>query len=211
MLLRHLAPVALLAAPAVLAPRSAVVVAPAAAATAVAAPVTFTVDGSHSQVLFKVRHLGVSTVTGRFTKFTGGFAYDPQTKQGASVNFEIDATSINTDNERRDAHLRSPDFFETDKYPKISFASTRVDRVSDGNYRIVGNLTMHGVTKPVTLTAEMLGPSKSGQNWLAGINATGKLSRKEFGLVWDRVTEGVSAVGDEITIQIEIEAKAPAA
>ncbi len=211
MLLRHLAPVALLAAPAVLAPRTAVVVAPAAATAAVAAPVTFAVDGSHSQVLFKVRHLGVSTVTGRFTKFTGGFQFDPQTRQGGSVTFDIDATSIDTDNERRDAHLRSPDFFETEKFPKITFASTRVERVADGNYRIIGNLTMHGVTKPVTLAAEMLGPNKSGQNWIAGINATGKISRKEFGLVWDRVTEGVSAVGDEVTLQIEIEAKAPGA
>ena len=208
MLLRHLAPVALLALPAV--PGTAPVVAAPAAAVAVAAPIAFTVDASHSQVLFKVRHLGVSTVTGRFSKFSGTFQYDPQTKQGASVAFEIDAASINTDNERRDGHLRSPDFFETEKYPKISFTSTRVDRQGDGTYRITGNLTMHGVTKPVTLTAEMLGPNKSGQNWVAGINATGKISRKEFGLVWDRVTEGVSVVGDEITLQVELEAKAAA-
>jgi polyisoprenoid-binding protein YceI len=208
--LRHLAPVALLAAlPAVALTLDHELPLPAAHAAAVLAPVTFTVDGAHSQVLFKVRHLGVSTVTGRFSKFTGSFQYDPQTQQGGSVNFTIDATSISTDNERRDAHLRSPDFFETEKFPQIAFTSTKVERTAAGKYRIAGNLTMHGVTKPVVLDGEMLGPQKSGQNWVAGINATGKLSRKEFGLVWDRVTEGVSAVGDEITMQIEIEAKAP--
>lgn len=209
MLLRHLAPVALLAAvPPIALPTLAPVTVPV-AARPLAAPVTFTVDGAHSQVLFKVRHLGVSTVTGRFSKFTGSFQYDPQTQQGGNVTFTIDATSINTDNERRDAHLRSPDFFETEKFPQISFTSTKVERTGAGKYRIAGNLTMHGVTKPVVLDGEMVGPQKSGQNWVAGINATGKLSRKEFGLVWDRVTEGVSAVGDEITMQIELEAKAP--
>lgn len=209
MLLRFFAPVALLAAvPPIALPSLAPVATPAVARPLVA-PVTFTIDGAHSQVLFKVRHLGVSTVTGRFSKFTGSFQYDPQTQRGGSVTFTIDATSINTDNERRDAHLRSPDFFETDKHPQITFTSTRVDRTAAGKYRITGNLTMHGVTRPVVLDGEMVGPQKSGQNWVAGINANGKLSRKDFGLVWDRVTEGVSAVGDEITLQIELEAKAP--
>jgi polyisoprenoid-binding protein YceI len=161
-------------------------------------------------VLFKVRHLGVSTVTGRFTKFTGGFRYDPQTQQGDAINFTIDAASINTDNERRDGHLRSPDFFETEKYPQITFVSTGVQKTGANSYKVMGNLTMHGVTKPVTLDAEFMGPRKAGDQWLAGVTATGKLSRKEFGLVWDRVTEGVSAVGDEITMQVEVEAKAPA-
>lgn len=181
----------------------------AAHAAALAAPVAFSVDGAHSQVLFKVRHLGVSTVTGRFGKFTGGFKFDPQTQQGSDVAFTVDATTIDTDNERRDAHLRSGDFFETDKYPQITFAGTKVERTGAGKYRIAGNLTMHGVTKPIVLDATMEGPQKVGQQWVAGINATGKLSRKEFGLTWDRVTEGVSAVGDEITMVVEIEAKAP--
>ena len=185
-------------------------VAAAHAAAATAAPVTFAVDGAHSQVLFKVRHLGVSTVTGRFGKFTGGFTYDPQTQQGSDVAFTIDATTIDTDNERRDAHLKSPDFFETEKYPQITFASTKVERAGAGKFRITGNLTMHGVTKPVVLDATMQGPQKVGQQWVAGIEASGKISRKEFGLTWDRVTEGVSAVGDEITMVVEIEAKAPA-
>jgi polyisoprenoid-binding protein YceI len=177
-----------------------------------AAPVamaTFTVDAAHSQVLFKVRHLGISTVTGRFATFSGTFQLDPASGQAGAASMSIDVASINTDNERRNGHLKSPDFFAADSFPKITFVSTGIQKVSGNKYKVAGNLTMRGVTKPVTLDAEVAGTRQTAEGWLAAVNLSGTVKRKEYGLMWDRVTEGVAVVGDEITLQIEVEAKAP--
>jgi len=180
--------------------------APLSAATPVA-PTTFNIDPSHSQVMFKVRHLGLSTVSGRFSSFAGSFQLDPTTGLASDATLSINVASVNTDSERRDSHLKSADFFAADSFPRITFTSTAVQKASSNKYKVLGNLTMRGVTRPVTLDAEVAGTRQTPQGWLAAVNMSGTVKRKEFGLMWDRVTEGISAVGDEITLQIEIEAK----
>ena len=123
-----------------------------------AAPVvmtTFTIDAAHSQVLFKVRHLGLSTVTGRFSSFSGTFQLDPAAGQAGAANLSIDVASINTDNDRRNTHLKSPDFFAADSFPKITFVSTGITKAKGNMYKVAGNLTMRGVTRPVVLDAEL--------------------------------------------------------
>lgn len=175
-----------------------------------AAPVamtTFTIDAAHSQVLFKVRHLGLSTVTGRFGSFAGTFQLDPAAGQAGAANLSIDVASINTDNDRRNTHLKSPDFFAADSFPKITFVSTGITKAKGNMYKVAGNLTMRGVTRPVVLDAELAGTRQTPQGWLAAVNMTGTVKRKDFGLVWDRITEGVAVVSDEITLVIEVEAK----
>jgi polyisoprenoid-binding protein YceI len=177
-----------------------------------AAPValaTFTIDQAHSQMLFKVRHLGISTVTGRFAAFSGTFQLDPANGQAGAANLSIDVASIDTDNDRRNGHLKSADFFAADSFPKITFTSTGIQKTSGNKYKVMGNLTMRGVTKPVVLDAEVAGTRQTAEGWLAAVNMTGTVKRKEFGLMWDRVTEGVAVVSDDVTMQIEVEAKAP--
>jgi polyisoprenoid-binding protein YceI len=168
---------------------------------------TFNIDPAHSMMLFKVRHLGLSTVTGRFAKFAGTFQLDPATGQAGSASLKIETASVSTDNERRDGHLRSPDFFAADSFPQISFESTRIEKLSGNKYRMAGNLTIRGVTKPVTLEGELAGTRQTPQGWLAAVNLTGSVKRKEFGLMWDRLTEGVAVVSDDVVLQLEVEAK----
>lgn len=177
-----------------------------------AAPVamaTFTIDPVHSQMMFKVRHLGISTVTGRFASFTGTFQLDPATGEAGAAQLSIDVASVNTENERRNGHLKSADFFAADSFPKMTFVSTGVQKVSGNKYKMSGNLTIRGVTKPVVLDAELAGTRQTAEGWLAAVNMSGTVKRKDFGLMWDRVTEGVAVVGDDVTLQIEVEAKAP--
>ena len=178
-----------------------------------AAPValtTFTIDQAHSQMLFKVRHLGISTVTGRFAAFSGTFQLDPASGQAGAATISIDVASINTENERRNTHLKSPDFFAADSFPKITFVSTGIQKAAGNNkYKVSGNLTMRGVTKPIVLDAEVAGTRQTAEGWLAAVNMTGTVKRKEYGLMWDRMTEGVAVVSDDVTLQIEVEAKAP--
>ena len=176
-------------------------------ASPVVAPVTFTIDAAHSQMQFKVRHLGLSTVTGRFGTFAGTFQLDPASGQASAASLSIDVASISTNNERRDGHLKSADFFAADSFPKITFASTGIQKTGGNKYRVMGNLTMRGVTKPVTLEAEVAGTRQTPQGWLAGVTMTGTVKRKEFGLMWDRMTEGVAVVSDDVQLVIEVEAK----
>ena len=176
-----------------------------------AAPVamtTFTIDAAHSQMQFKVRHLGVSTVVGRFGSFAGTFQLDPASGQASAANLSVDVASVSTGNERRDGHLKSADFFAADTFPKITFVSTAIQKVAGSKYKITGNLTMRGVTKPVTLDAELGGARQTADGWVAGVTMTGTIKRKEFGLMWDRITEGVAIVSDDVTLDIGVEAKA---
>ncbi len=175
-----------------------------------AAPValaTFNIDPAHTMIMFKVRHLGISTVTGRFAKFSGTFQLDPASGQVGSAALNIETASITTDNDRRDADLRSPNFFAADSFPQVTFVSTRVTKAAGGKYKVEGNLTMHGVTKPVTLDAELAGSRETPRGWLAAVNMTGSVKRKEFGLMWDRMAEGIAVVSDDVALQIEVEAK----
>ena len=176
-------------------------------AAAPVAMVAFILDPAHTMVQFKVRHLGISTVTGRFATFTGAFQLDPATGQAADAQLSIDAASINTDNDRRNADLRSPNFFNADTFPKITFASTSIQKTSGNKYTMNGNLTMHGVTKPVTLDVELSGTRQTTRGWIAALSMTGSIKRKEFGLTWDRMTEGVAVVSDDVTLLIDVEAK----
>jgi polyisoprenoid-binding protein YceI len=183
------------------------------ATPAPAAMVTFNVDKAHSQVGFAVTHLGVSTVRGQFADYEASFQLDPQTKAAAAVTFNIKAASITTNNERRDGHLRSPDFFETEKFPEITFASTSVTKGRGDTYTVVGNLTMHGITKPVTLNATLTGvrataaQGNTPAGFIAGATASGTIKRQDFGLTWSRMAEGIAMVSDDVKLEFEIEAR----
>jgi polyisoprenoid-binding protein YceI len=166
------------------------------------------VDPAHSTVGFAVRHMMVSTVHGSFAKYSGTIAIDDADVSKSTAHIEIDATSVTTGNEKRDEHLRSPDFFDTAHFPKLVFDSTRVEKKGDGSLALTGNLTIKNVTRPVVLvvsglTGEVKDPWGGTRR---GATATTKISRKEFGLSWNKALEtGGAVVGDEVTIQLEVE------
>ena len=177
-------------------------------AAAVPAPRAFVLDASHTNVMFKVKHLGINTVTGRFDKFTGSFTYDSAAPALTSVNVSIDAASVDTDIERRDNHLRSEDFFFVEQHPVITFASKNVRRVEGNRFKVLGDLTIRGVTKPVVLDAELTGLLKlqSGAE-VAAVTATTTINRFDYGLAWNRLTEGVANVAPEVEILLNLEAR----
>ena len=184
-------------------------VAPVASPVAAAvAPGTFVIDAAHSQVGFKVRHLGISTVTGQVAKFAGTFAFDSANPSASRVDVTIDASSVDTHIERRDADLRSENFFWVEKYPTISFVSRTINRIAPTKFRVLGDLTIRGVTKPVVLHAELGGILKL-QNGtsVAALSATTTINRFDYGLTWNRMTEGVANVAPEVQIVLDVEAK----
>jgi polyisoprenoid-binding protein YceI len=172
-----------------------------------AAAKTFELDPQHSSVSFKIRHL-VTKVSGRFEKFSGTVEYEKGKPQSWKANAEIDAASINTNVSPRDKHLRSADFFDVDKCPKLAFKTTSVTDVKGDSAKLHGDLTMHCVTKPVILDLQVGGEAKDPWgNERLGASATGKISRKEWGLSWNKALEaGGALVGDEVELDIEIEA-----
>ncbi|HEY0249962.1 MAG TPA: YceI family protein [Kofleriaceae bacterium] len=164
------------------------------------------IDGSHSTAEFSVRHLMITNVRGRFGTLEGTVEYDPAKPEASTINVSIDATSIDTREEKRDAHLKSADFFDTEKFPKITFVSKSVKKTDDG-FAATGDLTMHGVTKEVTLEVE----TPSGEtkdpwgNQRIGASAHAKINRKDWGLGWNAVLEaGGVAVGEQVKINIEV-------
>jgi len=164
----------------------------------------WTIDPAHTEVGFGVRHLMISTVKGRFADVKGVVEFADGAEPKLDVT--IGVASLDTREDKRDAHLRSPDFFDAEKYPEIRFVSTKTVR-TDGGWTITGNLTMHGVTKPVTLAAteEGIGRDPWG-NERMGFSAHGKLDRREFGLTWNAALEtGGVLVGDDIKLNIEAE------
>lgn len=167
---------------------------------------TWEVDPVHSAIEFSVRHLMVSKVKGRFTRFQGTIVIgaEPGT---SSVRASVDAASVDTHEPRRDGHLRSPDFLDVDHHPSIDFVSTSV-RATDEGAELAGNLSVHGVTRPVTLEVEYNGTGPDPYGGIrAGFSATTELSRKDFGLEWNAALEGGGVViGDRVRITIEIEA-----
>jgi polyisoprenoid-binding protein YceI len=170
-------------------------------------------DLSHSSISFHVRHLMVSKVHGRFTKWDGTLELDEQDLTRSRLAVTIDASSIDTREDKRDAHLRSPDFLEVDKFPSITFTSTQITRGGDDRYLVGGDLTIHGVTRPVTLEVE--GGDRITDPWggtRTGFSARTSISRKEFGLTWNMALEaGGFLVGDKLDINLEIEAVQKAA
>lgn len=167
---------------------------------------SYQVDVAHTSVTFHVRHL-FTKVMGRFDKFEGKIEFDPAKPAEAKVEGSIDAASINTNNEKRDAHLRSKDFFDVEEFPKITFVSTKVAEVDGQRGKLHGNLTIHGVAKPVVLDVEYLGTgSDPWGNKKSGFSAKTKINRKDFGLAWNETLEaGGVLVGDEIEIEIAAE------
>jgi polyisoprenoid-binding protein YceI len=167
----------------------------------------YTIDAAHSSVSFKIKHLA-SRVVGSFKDFSGTIEFDEKAPKKASVDATIQTASIDTRNEKRDGHLRSADFFEAEKYPTITFKSKKVEAAVKDKLKVTGDFTMHGVTKPVTLNVEYLGSAKDPAGKVrAGFSATGKLNRKDFGIVWNKALDnGGFILGDDVEVAIEIEA-----
>jgi polyisoprenoid-binding protein YceI len=176
-------------------------------ATAGPALTTWTIDPAHSHVEFAVRHMMISTVKGRFGGVSGTVHAAESDPAAARVEVEIDAATIDTREAQRDAHLKSADFFDVGTFPKITFTSTRVTGVSGDTFKLVGDLTMHGITREVALdvTSEGRGKDPWG-NERAGFTAAGKLKRSEYGLTWNQALEtGGLLVGDDIKITVDVE------
>ncbi len=149
------------------------------------------IDSAHSEIQFKVKHLVISTVTGSFNEFSGEATTPEDTFEGGQITLNIKAASINTNNDQRDGHLKSPEFFETDKHEDIIIKTTSIKQVSDDDYTITAELTMKGTTKTVEFKAEYGGQATDGYgNTKLGLEVTGKIMRKEFGLNWNAVIEG---------------------
>lgn len=174
---------------------------------------TWTLDPAHTLVEFAAKHLMITTVKGRFADVSGTIHMDETDPAASSVEAVIKAASIDTRTDQRDAHLKSADFLEVERYPEITFKSTKVERVGDQHYRVTGNLTIHGVTKPVVLDVQDEGRTKDpwgGER--AGFSATTRIDRRDFGLTWNQVVEtGGVVVSNEIRITLEVEATKTAA
>ena len=170
-----------------------------------AAPSVWTIDNTHSGVGFQIRHF-VSKVRGKFKDVKGTITADESAWQDGVIDVEIATASISTDNDRRDGHLSSPDFFAADSFPVIRFNSTRIERSGD-NAKIHGNLTMRGVTRPVVLEGMLTGIMKSAQGDRLGFEASTTVNRVDYGVKWNRAAEaGGAMLGDEVKIEINIEA-----
>lgn len=167
----------------------------------------YALDPAHTTVEFVVRHLMITKVRGRFTAFDGQVELAPGSDLPASIQASINAASIDTREEQRDAHLRSADFFDVEKYPELSFESTRIDGTPD-DFTIDGRLTIHGVTRDVTLTGSFEGRVTDPWGGVrVGYTANGKINRKDFGLNWNAALEtGGVVVGDEVRIELNVEA-----
>lgn len=175
--------------------------------TQTATATSWAIDPSHSEIQFKVKHLMVSTVTGLFNKYDAKLEMIGDDFEDAHITFSADVDSITTGNEQRDGHLKSADFFDAASHPQITFESTSMTKTGDDSYALTGNLTMRGVTKPVTLKAEYGGQMVDfyGQT-KAGFELTGVVKRKEFGLSWDAVTEtGGVVVSDDVRLVLNVQ------
>ena len=161
----------------------------------------------HSEVQFKVKHLVISTVSGFFKSFEGELDTENDDFTDAKISFSLDIDSIDTNQSQRDEHLKSAEFFDAEKYPKISFKSTSFTKSGDDEYKLAGDLTVKDVTKPVTLDVEFGGSADDFYgNTKAGFEISGKINRKDFGLTWDGVTEaGSIVVGEDIKLLINVQ------
>lgn len=168
--------------------------------------VTYAIDPDHSQVIFKVKHMGISTVTGRFDLVEGSYTFDEAEIGNSSVETTIQTASVNTNKQKRDDHLKSPDFLNVDKYPTITFKSKEVKKGGDGLI-IVGDLTINGVTKQVELDAEYGGKAVDPMgNERTAFTAETKIDRKDYGITWNKTLDtGGLVVGDDVRIELEVE------
>ena len=177
------------------------------AATPATGVSTWTVDPTHSLVEFAVKHLMISTVKGRFGDVKGTVQYNEADPKQSRVDIEIPIATIDTHNEQRDAHLRSPDFFDADKHPLMTFKSKRIDGDINAEFTLTGDLTIRGNTREVTLEGEFQGRARDpwgGERM--GFNASGKINRKDFGLHWNQALDaGGWVLGDDIKMSIDVE------
>jgi polyisoprenoid-binding protein YceI len=170
---------------------------------------TYSIDGSHSTAGFRVKHL-VSKVTGSFKDFSGTFTFDEKNPKAIQGKFSAKAESIFTNDAKRDEHLRSPDFFEVAKYPTVDFVAKEMKAAGKNKYKLSGDFTLHGVTKPVTFDVEYLGAGADPWgNQKVGFTALAKINRKDFGMVWNKTLDkGGLLVGEEVELEIQVEANA---
>lgn len=169
------------------------------------------VDPVHSAINFRVRHLGVEWVNGRFSAWNSELVYDPANPEAASVTTHIRTTSVNSDNERRDNDIRSGNYLLVDSFPEITFVSRQVQRVDATHLRVTGDLTIRGVTRPVVLETEILGMLNGSRGKRIAFTATTSIRRQDFGVTFSRIVEGAQLVGDEVRITIDITAIQPIA
>lgn len=180
------------------------------AATLRAEKETFVLDKNHTEIGFKVRHF-VSKVGGHFGKFDGTIVLDRTKPEESSVELRIEAASIDTGNPNREKHLNSPDFFDTAKYPEITFKSTKVTPKGKDVFDVTGDLTIRGVTKPVTLNVTANGFASDGRGGQkAGFDVTGKLNRRDFGVNWNAIVDQSPMLSDDVDLVITVEANKPA-
>jgi len=169
---------------------------------------TWKIDASHTNVNFTVRHMMVSRVRGDFSDIEGEIDGNPEQLDKSTVTFRIGVDSISTNNEDRDNHLRSDDFFDVENHPNMTFESTKITKVADNQYKLTGNLTMRGTTKETTFDVQFLGMGKN--PWgvdVAAFEAKTKISREEFGLTWNQALEtGGVLVSDEVEINLDVQA-----
>ncbi|AMR29742.1 hypothetical protein A0257_12500 [Hymenobacter psoromatis] len=176
-------------------------------ATATATATKWALDPTHSEVQFKIKHLVISTVSGSFKTFQGTAQSEGDDFENAQVEFTLDVNSIDTNNEQRDGHLKGDDFFNAAAFAQIKFQSTSFTKTSGSNYKLVGDLTIKDITKPVTLDVEYGGTAADFYgNTKAGFEATGKINRKEYGLSWGGITEaGAIVLGDDVKLSINVQ------
>jgi polyisoprenoid-binding protein YceI len=164
-------------------------------------------DPTHSEIQFKIRHLMITHVTGSFGKFTADVETENENFETARISFTAEVDSITTNNEQRDAHLKSADFFESSKHPVLSFNSSKLEKISGEEYTLHGAMSFHGITKNIKLHVEHGGVIKDPWgNTRTGFTVEGKINRKDFGLVWNAATEaGGVVLGDEVKIHASAE------
>jgi polyisoprenoid-binding protein YceI len=168
---------------------------------------TYKIDVDHSDIMFKVKHLMISTVSGIFKKFDATLEVNEQDLSDAKVTFEADVDSVDTKNEQRDAHLKSDDFFNAEQFPTMTFKSTSIKKVGDDEYTLTGDFTIRDITKTIDLKVEYNGSTKDpwGQERM-GFEVSGKINRKEYGLKWSAVTEaGGLVVADDVKLAMNVE------
>jgi polyisoprenoid-binding protein YceI len=176
-------------------------------ATAISAKGTWVIDASHSEIGFKVRHLLVTNVTGKFDKFEGSIDSPSDDFSDATIKFTAEVNSINTNSEQRDGHLKADDFFNAETYPHLSFTSTSFQKVSGNDFKLVGDITIRNITKSIELSVEYAGIANDPWgNTKSGFEINGRINRKDFDLKWDAITEtGSAMLGEEVKLNLNIQ------
>ncbi len=167
----------------------------------------WTIDKPHTSVNFSVKHLVITTVNGKFTDFDGTINFDGENLKDASVEMTVQTASVDTDNERRDKHLKSADFFDVENFPTMTFKSTKVIPGEGNDFKLVGDLTIRGVTKEVIFDCQFYGTAQMGNTTKAGFSATTEINRQDYGVNWSKTLDnGGLVAGNEVTIRLDVEA-----